>query len=92
MRILYASERPPYPFFLGGAVRCAHQLLHDIAQGLGQECLAVGGADYGVTPWAFPAPEEYGTLGIREKSPHPWPLSRLRARGIPHWIAATRCR
>lgn len=83
MRILYASERPPYPFFLGGAVRCAHQLLHGMAQGLGQECLAVGWADYGVTPWAYPAPEEYGTLGIREKSPSPLAPLTLACEGYP---------
>jgi glycosyltransferase involved in cell wall biosynthesis len=69
MRILYASARPPFPFFLGGAVRCAHQLLLDLAQGLGQTCMAVGGADYAVTPWAYPAPAEYATLGIRGLSP-----------------------
>lgn len=71
MRILYASERPPYPFFLGGAVRCAHQLLLELSRGLGQTCMAVGGADYAVTPWTYPAPEEYESLGIREKSPSP---------------------
>ncbi len=65
MRILYASERPPYPFFLGGAVRCAHQLLRDLAQGLDQTCMAVGGADYAVTPWSWPAPEDYSALDIR---------------------------
>ncbi len=83
MRILYASERPPYPFFLGGAVRCAHQLMRDMAQGLGQECLAVGGADYRATPWAYPAPGEYGTLGIREKSPSPLAPLLLAGEGHP---------
>jgi len=26
MHILYASQRPPCPYFLGGAARCAHRL------------------------------------------------------------------
>ncbi|HNQ04177.1 MAG TPA: glycosyltransferase [Thiobacillaceae bacterium] len=78
MRILYVSARPPYPFFLGGAVRCAHQLLRDLAQQLGQTCMAAGGADYAVTPWSWPVPEDYATLGIREKSPAPL-VSRLPA-------------
>lgn len=68
MRILYASARPPYPFFLGGAVRCAHQLLFELAQGLGQTCMAVGGADYQVTPWAYPTPEAQAVLGVRQRA------------------------
>lgn len=77
MRILYASERPPYPFFLGGAVRCAHQLLREMAQDLGQTCMAVGGADYAVTPWAYPAPEDYAALEIKGTC-----LSPLAALGL----------
>lgn len=69
MRILYASERPPYPFFLGGAARCAHMLLRSLAGDLGVECAAVGSADYAVTPWAFPDSGEYATLGIRSVRP-----------------------
>jgi glycosyltransferase involved in cell wall biosynthesis len=65
MRILYASERPPYPFFLGGAVRCAHLLLQGMALDLATECLAVGSVEYAVTPWSYPSPDEYETLGIR---------------------------
>jgi len=71
VRILYASERPPYPFFLGGAVRCAHMLLHGMARGLATHCMAVGSADYGVTPWSWPRLEEYAVLGIRGKAPSP---------------------
>lgn len=71
MRILYASERPPYPFFLGGAVRCTHQLLHGLAGELGQDCMAVGSADYAVTPWSWPRVDEYAVLGIRGKAPSP---------------------
>ncbi|MCP5190689.1 MAG: glycosyltransferase [Pseudomonadales bacterium] len=65
MRILYASERPPYPFFLGGAVRCAHMLLQGMARDLAAECMAVGASDYGVTPWAYPPARDYGALGVQ---------------------------
>jgi len=68
MRILYVSERPPYPFFLGGAARCAHQLLHVMASELGVECAAVGSKDYSLTPWSFPQPEEYAVLGVMDVS------------------------
>ena len=64
MRILYASERPPYPFFLGGAARCAHQLLYALSHELGANCVAVGSGDYQITPWSFPEPSEYAALGI----------------------------
>jgi glycosyltransferase involved in cell wall biosynthesis len=65
MRILYASERPPYPFFLGGAARCAHKLLRSLAGDLGVDCAAVGSSDYTTTPWAFPSDSEFATLEIR---------------------------
>jgi glycosyltransferase involved in cell wall biosynthesis len=69
MRILYASVRPPYPFFLGGAVRCAHMLLHSLSQELATPCMAVGSGDYSVTPWTYPLPQDYGALGIRDDVP-----------------------
>lgn len=65
MRILYASERPPYPFFLGGAARCAHKLLHTLTGELNVECAAVGSSDYTTTPWAFPSDSEFEALEIR---------------------------
>ncbi|HYE37880.1 glycosyltransferase [Methylocaldum sp.] len=65
MRILYASERPPYPFFLGGAARCAHQLLHKLAVEPDVQCAAVGSSEYAVTPWTFPAPAEHDALGVK---------------------------
>jgi len=71
MRILYASERPPYPFFLGGAVRCAHMLLHGLSQDLATPCMAIGSSDYAVTPWSWPAPEDYAALEIRGVCPSP---------------------
>lgn len=69
MRILYASERPPYPFFLGGAARCAHTLLHGMSQDLATQCLAVGSSDYAVTAWSFPADSEHQALGIGSANP-----------------------
>jgi glycosyltransferase involved in cell wall biosynthesis len=65
MRILYASERPPYPFFLGGAARAAHMLLARIAAMPGAACAAVGASDYAVSAWRYPEASEYATLGVR---------------------------
>lgn len=79
MRILYASKRPPYPFFMGGAVRCAHMLLHGLAGRLGQTRMATGSSDYAVTPWAHPDPKDYPALGVRDKPPSPL---------MPHLLAA----
>ncbi len=65
MRILYASERPPYPFFLGGAARAAHMLLVRIAATPGAECMAVGARDYAVSGWRYPDASEFATLDVR---------------------------
>lgn len=64
MRILYASERPPYPFFLGGAARAAHMLLARMTAMPGVSCAAVGSRDYAVSSWRYPDVEDYGTLGV----------------------------
>lgn len=64
MRILYASERPPYPFFLGGAARCAHRLLLSLAQGHGMQVMAVGGTEYRSSSWSVPPAADYGVLGV----------------------------
>ena len=66
IRVLYASERPPYPFFLGGAARCAHQLLFSLHETFGVECRAIGSSDYAVTSWTFPPPSEQGALGVHD--------------------------
>ena len=66
MKVLYASERPPYPFFLGGAARCAHELLVRLASEPGIECIAVGSAAFDHPPWNYPAEESYSSLGINE--------------------------
>lgn len=65
MHILYASHRPPYPYFLGGAARCAHRLLLALAQDLGADCAAVGAADYSVARWALPPAADHAALGVR---------------------------
>ncbi len=65
MRILYASERPPYPCFLGGAARCAHRLMQSLSEEFAVDCAAVGSAEYAVTSWGHPPPEEHAALGIR---------------------------
>src|SRR5947209_2270823 len=65
LRVLYASERPPYPFFLGGAARCAHRLLSALRRDFEVSCCAIGSARYSATSWAFPPASEYEVLGIR---------------------------
>jgi glycosyltransferase involved in cell wall biosynthesis len=65
MRILYASERPPYPMFLGGAARCAHQLLLALATRFDVACEAIGSRDYATTPWTYPPRSEYAALDVR---------------------------
>lgn len=65
MRILYASRRPPYPYFLGGAARCAHRLLLALIEGHGAVCRAVGDAGYAGAAWAVPAPADRAALGVR---------------------------
>ena len=69
MRILYASERPPYPFFLGGAARAAHMLLVRIATMPGATCTALGARDYSVSQWHFPDAADHATLGLHAADP-----------------------
>lgn len=66
MKILYASERPPYPFFLGGAARCAHELLFRLNQRHDAECSAVGAASFSHPPWRYPDSGHFESLGIEE--------------------------
>lgn len=65
VRLLYASERPPYPFFLGGAARAAHMLLVRIAAQPDVMCAAVGSRDYAVSTWHYPDNSEAIALGVR---------------------------
>lgn len=66
MKILYASERPPYPFFLGGAARSAHYLMSILAQDHGVECRAVGSKEFWGSNWSSPDPKDYAALGIAD--------------------------
>lgn len=65
MRVLYASERPPYPFFLGGAARCAHRVLWTLSREHEVPCRAVGSARYEGARWGFPSEEDYTALDVR---------------------------
>lgn len=65
-RILYASERPPYPFFQGGAARSAHYLMSTLAKEFEVECLAIGSKDFANSVWSNPEPGDYASLGISE--------------------------
>ena len=69
MHLIYASERPPYPFFLGGAARAAHMLLVRMAAMPDMACEAVGSRDYPVTPWRFPDTADHPALGIHSVDP-----------------------
>lgn len=63
-RLLYASERPPYPFFLGGAARSAHYLMSVLARDFDVQVLAVGSRDFAGAPWAAPASEDHAALNV----------------------------
>ena len=79
MRVLYASHRPPYPYFLGGAARCAHRLLLSLAQDLGAQCRAVGSATYAVTSWSMPSVADHAALGVQAVAG--WPPGAALAPG-----------
>jgi glycosyltransferase involved in cell wall biosynthesis len=64
LRIIYASERPPYPFFLGGAARSAHYLLATLARDFGAQVLAVGSRDFSGSAWVAPAPQDHAALDV----------------------------
>ncbi len=50
--LLYASERPPYPFFLGGAARSAHYLLSTLAREHGARVMSVGAMQFEGRRWS----------------------------------------
>lgn len=68
MRLLYASERPPFPFFLGGAARCAHRLLDNLTRDHGVSCTAVGASSY-CGNWTFPTNADHEALGVLSADP-----------------------
>jgi glycosyltransferase involved in cell wall biosynthesis len=70
VRILYASERPPYPFFLGGAARSAHYLMAILARDFGAQVLAVGSRDFSGLAWSSPAPQDHAVLDVSAVAEH----------------------
>jgi glycosyltransferase involved in cell wall biosynthesis len=64
MKILFASKRPPYPFFQGGAARSAHYLLSELVSTGHARCLAVGDARYAISGWRMPEAVDHAALGI----------------------------
>lgn len=64
MRVLYASERPPYPYFIGGAARSAHYLMTHLAQDLGASVLAVGSQSFKASAWGAPDAADWASLGV----------------------------
>lgn len=68
MRLLYASERPPFPFFQGGAARSAHYLMSTLVKDYRVECLAIGSKNFDQSQcqWGCPKPDEYGALGVSD--------------------------
>lgn len=82
LRVLFASERPPYPFFLGGAARCAHRLLQSMSGTSQAECCAVGSAEYSGSPWTYPQAQDRAALGVRGiVSPSPGPEANAEFAG-----------
>lgn len=64
MKILYGSERPPYPFFLGGAARSAHYLLSTLVRDYGVHATAVGSAGFGSRRWTVADIADLDTLAV----------------------------
>ena len=56
--------RPPYPLFLGGAARCAHQIMRRISVLKNVECMAVGSSDFNSNAWFYPDKDSYRSLDI----------------------------
>ena len=52
MNLLYASERPLYPFFLGGAARSAHYLLSTLVRDFAIQASAVGSRQFRGRSWS----------------------------------------
>ncbi|MEM6579668.1 MAG: glycosyltransferase family 4 protein [Pseudomonadota bacterium] len=61
---MFASERPPYPYFLGGAARAAHSLLASLVDAQNVDCLALGSASYRGGSWVIPRAKDFASLNI----------------------------
>ena len=93
LRILYASERPPYPFFLGGAARSAHILMAILARDFGAQVLAVGSKDLAGTNWSAPPARDHAALGVstvEERDGVVTALCGYPVRVLPDFTAALR--
>lgn len=64
MQVLYASERPPYPFFLGGAARSTHYLLSTLARDFEVHVTAVGSRQFGGRSWSLADIQDRDTLRV----------------------------
>ena len=91
MRILYTSERPLYPWRLGGAARAAHHLLRLLIARNGAECTALCSAERIRAGMAFDA-EEHEALGVRgiTRQNGTWTIDcGYPVRAVPHFFAAS---
>lgn len=66
MKLLYASERPPFPFFLGGAARSTHYLLTMLAQEFNMEVMAVGSRRFDGRIWLASDIQDRCTLNVSD--------------------------
>jgi glycosyltransferase involved in cell wall biosynthesis len=64
LRLLYASERPPFPFFLGGAARSAHYLLSTLAREHGVRVMSVGSLQFDGRRWSAADIQDRETLQV----------------------------
>jgi hypothetical protein len=61
---------------------------------LATPCMAIGSSDYAVTPWSWPAPEDYAALEIKGVCPSPLAPLPLVGRGEPGaglWLPGAGC-
>ena len=64
MKLLYASERPPFPYFLGGAARSAHYLLSAAHRKHGAAVMSIGALDFEGRRWSAADIQDQGALEV----------------------------
>jgi len=64
LKIVYASERPPYPFYLGGAARSAHYLLASLTREFGIRAISVGSLEFQGRRWSITDIQDRNTLQV----------------------------
>lgn len=79
MRLLYASERPLYPFRIGGAVRSSHQLLSAIRDKLDYAAVCCG---LSASAAQSLKPSDYEALGVTEFEERPESIRLKCGHGI----------